>query len=49
MDYIDYPTYVTHPVYEADYDCPTFEVIEGEKRWHPLGAKSDCRTCRRSR
>jgi hypothetical protein len=40
---------VTHPVYEKDYDCSKFQIIEGEKRWHQKGDKDDCPTCERYR
>lgn len=37
--------YVTHPVFEKEYDCPRFEFLFGEMRWHLKGEKSNCRSC----
>lgn len=39
--------YITHPVYDREYDCGVSEVIEGERRWHGKGEKSNCPACER--
>ena len=37
--------YTTHPNFEAGYDCPKFETIQGERRYHALGDKPKCVKC----
>lgn len=38
--------YTTHPTYEAGYDCPKFEIVSSEKRYHALGDKPTCPKCK---